>query len=246
MSLARTMERHGRWLFRWRSVPPLVALAFLLLRLRDYHYLGGLKADDDAWQFLCVLVAMAGLVMRAYVVGHAPKDTSGRNAREQRAETLNTTGLYSVVRHPLYVGNFLIFLGTVAFVHDPWPTVVCTLGFWLYHERIMMAEEAFLESRFGDAFREWAARTPAVLPDLRHWRSPPVPFSLRNVLRREYNNAFSVVAAMFLLDAAGDSSAAHHLTLGHVWTPTFVVALVVWLVLRTLKRRTGVLRVAGR
>jgi hypothetical protein len=116
----------------------------------------------------------------------------------------------------------------------------------LYHERIMLAEEAFLEQRFGDEFREWAARTPAVIPDPRAWLYSNLPFSLRNVLRREYNNAFGVVLAMFLLDAASDSAAQHRLTTGYWWERLMFVGFVLWLILRTLKRRTEVLRVAGR
>ena len=34
------------------------------------------------------------------------KNTSGRNTHDQVADSLNTSGIYSIVRHPLYVGNF--------------------------------------------------------------------------------------------------------------------------------------------
>ncbi|AXK71186.1 hypothetical protein DWG18_02050 [Lysobacter sp. TY2-98] len=246
MMLRAAMERQGAWLFRWRSYPPVAALALLLLRVGHYHYLGGSKFDDDVWQFCCALLAALGLLVRALVVGHVPKDTSGRNAREQRAEALNTTGLYSLVRHPLYIGNFLIFVGTVAFLHDPWPSAVCILGFWLYHERIMLAEEAFLAERFGSAYEIWAARTPALIPTLRHWSKPSLPFSIRNVLRREYNNVFSVALAMFVLDVASESTVQGRLSVGPIWTIAVLVGLAAWLILRTLKRRTSILRVQGR
>src|SRR6476619_3343333 len=162
MALSEHLERSGNWLFRWRAIPPVLALLLLMLHLQDYQYLFGSKRTDDLWQLGCLLVALLGLAIRIHVVGHTPKNTSGRNAREQRADSLNTSGLYSVVRHPLYLGNFLIFLGTVGFVHDPWPATVCLLGFWLYYERIMFAEEAFLRAKFGAAYLEWAARTPAL------------------------------------------------------------------------------------
>jgi protein-S-isoprenylcysteine O-methyltransferase Ste14 len=246
MALSDHFQRSGNWLFRWRAVPPVLALLVLLLHLENFHYLFDSKRADDLWQLGCLLVAGLGLALRTYVVGHTPKDTSGRNAREQRAASLNTSGLYSVVRHPLYVGNFLIYLGTVAFTHDPWPALVCLLGFWLYYERIMAAEEAFLRERFGAQFEEWASVTPAFVPKWRLWRTPDLPFSLRNVLRREYNNVFSVLLAMFLLDAASDSAAQGRFTLGPWWVVALAVGFIAWLVLRTLKRHTEVLRVAGR
>lgn len=246
MTLSDHFVRSGSWLFRWRALPPVLALLLLMVHLEGYHYLFGGKPADDAWQLGCVVVATLGLLLRAYVVAHTPKDTSGRNAREQRAASLNTSGLYSVVRHPLYVGNFLVYLGTVAFTHDLWPALVCLLAFALYYERIMAAEEAFLRARFGAAFDDWARATPAFLPNPRLWRRPDLPFSLRNVLRREYNNVFSVVLAMFLLDSASESAAQGRFALGHWWSLALAIGFLAWLVLRTLKRHTELLRVAGR
>ena len=246
MALSDHFIRSGSWLFRWRAVPPVLALLLLMLHLEGYHHLLDSKRADDAWQLGCLLVSGLGLALRAYVVGHTPRDTSGRNARAQRAASLNTSGLYSVVRHPLYLANFLIYLGTVAFTHDPWPAACCLLGFWLYYERIMVAEEAFLRARFGGHFEAWARRTPAFVPNPRLWRPPQLAFSLRNVLRREYNNLFSVVLAMFLLDSASESAAQGRLALGHWWALALGVGFVAWLILRTLKRHTQVLRVAGR
>ena len=101
----------------------------------------------------------AGLAIRAYTVGHAPRGTSGRNTMVQRADMLNTTGSYSLARHPLYLGNYLMWLGIVFFVGVWWLAIICTPVFWIYCERIMYAEEAFLGDRFGRNFHEWAART---------------------------------------------------------------------------------------
>ncbi len=58
-----------------------------------------------------MVISFFGLALRVIVVGHAPYGTSGRNTREQVADTLNTTGMYSIVRHPLYLANYLIILG---------------------------------------------------------------------------------------------------------------------------------------
>ena len=87
-----------------------------------------------------------------------------RNTHGQKAEELNTTGVYSIVRHPLYVGNYLIGLGVTLVWLNWWVPVVYTLCFWVYYERIMVAEERFLEQKFGDSFRQWAASTPAFVP----------------------------------------------------------------------------------
>ena len=57
-----------------------------------------------------------GFLFRAWAIGTTPAGTSGRNTKEQVAEVLNSTGIYSIVRHPLYVGNYFMWIGIVAYV----------------------------------------------------------------------------------------------------------------------------------
>ena len=82
-----------------------------MVGLTSFTYLGQRHVINEAWQMLCISVSFLGLFIRIVTVGRAPIGTSGRNTREQVANTLNTTGIYSLVRHPLYLGNYLVFLG---------------------------------------------------------------------------------------------------------------------------------------
>ena len=61
-----------------------------------------------------------GLGIRVFTVGFTPKNTSGRNTAEQIADVLNTSGIYSMVRHPLYVGNFFMWLGIGLLTQNPY------------------------------------------------------------------------------------------------------------------------------
>ena len=108
-----------------------------------------------------MVISFAGLILRVLIVGRAPIGTSGRNTREQAANTLTTTGMYSIVRHPLYLANYIIIIGFVMEFHVWWLVLLITCIYALYYERIMLAEEAFLREQFGDAFETWAAATPA-------------------------------------------------------------------------------------
>ena len=101
----------GTFLFRWRSYFPLGALVLVVSQMRHVAHGGARYPDSLPWGALCLVVALAGLGVRAYVAGHVPQGTSGRNTRSQICEGLNTDGAYSMVRHPLYLGNFLIWLG---------------------------------------------------------------------------------------------------------------------------------------
>ena len=100
MKLNDHFEKSGNWLFRWRSYLPLLLLGLSLASLRDFKYPGGSHVWDLVWELGSSVVGFLGVALRAYAVGCAPHRTSGRNAREQIADSLNTTGPYSVVRHP--------------------------------------------------------------------------------------------------------------------------------------------------
>jgi protein-S-isoprenylcysteine O-methyltransferase Ste14 len=246
MALREEFEASGQWLFRWRGYLPLLIVALILLSLPGYSRLRGDANLDRAWQVACVLVAFFGQAIRAFTVGHAPKNTSGRNAKAQRADSLNTTGVYSVVRHPLYLGNFFIYLGVVSFTHSPALIVISLLVYVLHYERIMFAEEAYLRDKFGADFEQWAARTPAIVPAPSHWQAPELSFSLKNVLRREYNNFFGIVFMLFLIKSVGGYFTRGSFTPSPIWCGFFAAGFLVWITLRTLKRNTEWLRVEGR
>jgi hypothetical protein len=183
-----------------------------------------------------------GLAIRVNVSGTAPEGTSGRNVDRQRAEELNTTGLYSVVRHPLYLGNFLMGLGIALQPRVWYVPVIAALAFALYYERIIIAEEAFLERRFGDAFRTWAAAVPTIVPSWERYAPARLPFSWRAALRREFYGLFALAGIFWILDVLEDAVQQRQLVLDPLWTTIFAITLVAFFVLRDLKHRTDVLR----
>lgn len=251
MALIESMERSGNWLFRWRSFLPLV---LYVLAAPIALWVPDAWSPDFAstgWWATCLAVSLLGVIFRALTIGYTPRGTSGRNTSEgQVAESLNTHGIYSTVRHPLYVGNYFMWIGLVMFVGNQWFTLVVTLLFWVYYERIMFAEEAFLRRKFGQAYLDWSERTPAFIPRLKGWTAPGVDFSMRNVLKREYNGFFAVFVSFALIDALHRFRAAGYhwdeAVLSEHWVVMLAGAAVVFLTLRTLKKRTKVLDVAGR
>jgi len=247
MALREEFERTGNWLFRWRSYLPLAVLAAMMAAMLHPVYLVERQGRPDWWGYLCLAVAAAGLAVRVATVGHVPKGTSGRNTQEgQVAAVLNTTGMYSVLRHPLYLGNFLMWMGVSMFPRIWWLSALGALAFWLYYERIMFAEEEFLRRKFGEAYLRWADSTPAFFPRLRGWKQPELPFSVRSVLRREYPGLLAMVACFWGLDAFEHLAVDRRGYLDPFWTVAFAAALAVFLVLRLLKHKTALLTVEGR
>jgi protein-S-isoprenylcysteine O-methyltransferase Ste14 len=254
MLLIERLTHHGGFLFRWRSFLPLILIPAAVPALFDGALveLGWGERLKDVWDLACLLISVVGLVLRWATVAFVPAGTSGRNTHAQRADILNTTGLYSVVRNPLYLGNFLALLGLALTVKVWWFVLLVALAYWLYIERIVVAEEAFLTKKFGAAYLSWAARTPAFLPNPTLWRAPAHAFSLRTLLRREYNGLLALATAYLALELVTDIAIEHQpvrLWLAHEGGRTilvFAAALFAFLVLRTLKKRTRLLRVEGR
>ena len=70
---------------------------------------------------------------------------------------LKTRGLYQLSRHPMYVGFHLFTLAAVIYTMSPVVMLAGAYSVLIYHQ-IIKAEEAFLEQRFGDAYREYSDR----------------------------------------------------------------------------------------
>ncbi|MBP7504347.1 MAG: isoprenylcysteine carboxylmethyltransferase family protein [Prolixibacteraceae bacterium] len=80
-----------------------------------------------------------------------------------REETrLRTGGIYRWSRNPMYVGVHLVTLAVILFTLRWWTLLPGLYSFYVYH-LIVRGEEAFLEERFGEAYRSYRGRTPRYL-----------------------------------------------------------------------------------
>ena len=249
MGLIQQLEKQGNWLFRYRGQLPLVLfiLAAPVILMQENN-----GQHHALWTMVAVFCSVAGAVVRAYTIGTTPRGTSGRNTKQQVAESLNTSGIYSIVRHPLYLGNYLMWIGIVVFTRDLNFILLVSLLYWVYYERIMMAEEAFLRNRFGTAFESWSDRVPAFIPALSGFRAPITPFSPVSVLRREYSGwlatviGFAYVGFLRLLRDSGlDANPATVKWWGQ-WQWILIISIVLTLALRSLKHHTSLLKEEGR
>ena len=253
MPLLSQLERQGRWLFKYRGSVGVVTVPLIAAALRwpGWPVAGWSGAAIDRLDDVGLAIAGIGLLLRAGIVGVVPAGTSGRNAREQRAHALNTGGAYSVVRHPLYAANAVILLGFAVGIGALWFLALLGLAYALFIERIIAVEERFLAERYGEAHAAWARRTPLLLPAFSLWRPSPMAFSLRTVMRREYNGVMGVALGFFAIELVRDVALGEEPLLEWCrgepqWWIVLVAGLLVFLVLRTLKRATRWLHIEGR
>ncbi len=246
MTLQEHFEQTGTWLFRWRSFLPLFLLPFFAMSFVSYHYPLYSELGDRIWEGICLFTGFLGMGIRVWTIGCVPASTSGRNTKSQVAEKLNTTGIYSIVRHPLYLGNFFMMLGVVMFPCNVWVILVYILLFMVYYERIMFTEEAFLRGKYGDEYMAWVEKTPAFFPRFSAYRPSELSFSFRNVLGREYNGLFAFIISLFVLEEVSELIVNHNLQIDLFWGILTGLSFLSWIVLRTLKKYTRVLKVKGR
>lgn len=209
MELNKLMESQGNWLFKYRGILPLIVFILgLLIFLRNEsnpnHWM--VEGTDYAifYDIGCLIVSLTGFFIRVYTVGYTPANTSGRNTERQVADVLNTKGIYSIMRNPLYVGNFFMWLGIAMLTGNLWFIIAFILLYFLYYERIIFTEERFLISKFGDDYLNWAKKTPVVVPNFKNFTKNESSFNWRKVLRQEKNGFAALFIIFCLFDVLGE------------------------------------------
>jgi len=247
MTLREKREKQGNWLFKRRSFIPLIVVGVGLMIYITLLHLGNISVHQWWVDFLFLCVGFFGLGIRIFTVGFTPKGTSGRNTGEgQIAEQLNTSGIYSIIRHPLYVGNFFMWLAPILFLEYGGLIFWIIVLYWYYYDKIIFAEEQFLQRKFEQQYIEWEAVTPRFLPRFSLYKKANLPFSLKNVLKREYNSFFSLVFTVTLLRFVGFMVTTKQLYLDTPWMIIISVSFLIFIVLKILKKYTNVLNVDGR
>ena len=245
MALVHEFEKTGNWLFKRRSWLPVVLVFSGFIVMYYVNRQGILYNLHEELIFLGI--SIFGELIRVMTVGFAPGNTSGRNTNQgQIAEEINVSGIYSVIRHPLYVGNYFMWLGPSLFLRSAWFTIVFSLVYWIYYERIMFAEEQFLRRKFGDVYDKWSENVKAVLPSFRNYIPPRLSFSVRTVLRREYNSFINIFVIFTALDLVRNYIVTDRIFITPFWGYLFAGAILIWLIVRTIHGYTQWLTVEGR
>ena len=214
------MLESGHRLFKLRSLAPLALLPVVVLALPESARVAARLGDsrDRDCNCLALSIAFAGLLIRCAAVADAPDGTSSRDTRALRAPVLNTTGMYSIVRHPLYLGTGLMWIGTATSLGVWWLVAIVALAYWIYVERLMLAEEAFLADQFPVEFPWWASRTRAFVPRPSDWIPSTGCLQLKR-LSSEHNGLLAIGVAFpllqYLVNILGEGRSWHDWSRGH-------------------------------
>ncbi|MBU4268439.1 MAG: isoprenylcysteine carboxylmethyltransferase family protein [Acidobacteria bacterium] len=172
----------GAACFRFRaiSVVPVILLIYFIFKPVDPG------SFNPILNILGFLLALTGAATRIASVGYSKPFTSGRE-NYLKADNLNTRGVYSIVRNPLYIGNFLIYNGVLVAYSSPAALAFFNAFFIVNYYFIILSEENYLENQFGDDYREYRRAVPKVIPRLTLYQKNDRPFSLAKVAYKEMN-----------------------------------------------------------
>jgi len=147
--------RVGGWLFRHRtSIPLPAALAILTLRLGEAPPSAALIGTG-------IVITVLGELIRLWGVHHIGAIS---RTRSERLGPLVASGPFALLRNPLYVGNIWLWVGFALTARLIWLAAAIFVLLAIEYHAIVRWEEALLESRLGQAYRDYAARVPRWVP----------------------------------------------------------------------------------
>lgn len=188
------MEKRAGWMFRYRGQIPV----FLILCVIPFVIRYDIPFANYPWQrkFLnafSMLLILSGTAFRFYVTGYRLPHSSGRNRKNQVAESLNQLGAYAMCQHPLYFANFLLWVG-IALISNHTLVVIGSIPLSLYiHFRLIRTEQSYLSQKFGDTYTVWSNKTPVFWPSLKAYKPNEIAFNTKRVFATEYPTWVSVL-----------------------------------------------------
>ena len=103
-------------------------------------------------------LAVLGQIFRIYAAGYIFKN-----------KQLASTGPYSLVRHPLYLGNFIILIGFTIASANLYVAAGVVVFFLIWYPAAIAYEDSKLENIFGDDWRKWSKNIRAIIPGRIRW-----------------------------------------------------------------------------
>lgn len=147
--------------FRWAEMAS-VGAGVALYQL-GFGLLGaGQVRPPDGWDTLAVILFLGGGALNTL----SEYARLRFKARPENRGKLYTEGPFAVVRHPNYLGDVLWGIGWAILARSPWAVLIVAAELSGFVFVNVPQLSAYLEQRYGDAYRAWAKRTARLVPFL--------------------------------------------------------------------------------
>ena len=232
MLLSEKIKNLGDYCFDNRGLQFLPYLLVMLVEIGDFQNV----TESVPFEIACFMVTLLGIFIRIMTIGYVPEGTSGRNRGTQIAETLNTKGMYSIVRTPLYLGNFFIFLG-ITMMTQSWEIIVAnSLLMFIIYTLIILREEEFLLNKFGSVYENWAQRVNCIVPSFKNFEKPDRKFSFKKIFKNEHDTWLTTLLGFVGIEIVRGYFEVQGFFLIPLWIYTFATIFVIWAITKVLKK----------
>ena len=152
----------GFWPF-WEPALGLTTRSTWLTLSAWFAREGWLSFQAATLAFLVVAILLTGAGAWLRLWGSAYVGASVVNSSSMHGTAMLADGPYRRTRNPLYLGTLLHTIG-ISLLMPPAGAIFAIAAIWILQVRLALAEEPFLEARFGHAYAEYKARVPQFLP----------------------------------------------------------------------------------
>ncbi len=184
----------GNFLFRHRNY--IFPILYLIL------FVPSPKIFDDFYipVIIGLSVALFGQAIRILTIGLVYIIRGGRH-RQIYAKELVTDGIFAHCRNPLYLGNILILTGSGIMSNSLVSLLIFLPLFVFAYQAIVIAEENFLNDRFGPQYKNYLKRVNRWVPNLKGIGNTinSSTFKWRRVIVKEYNSIYIWLTGAVLL-----------------------------------------------
>ena len=198
----KTKKKIGAFLFKYRGQLPVILLIVCIpiifnnqsteRKIHPFIELYGI--------YFSFILMLLGHLIRSCAIGYKNLHTSGKNRDQQVAEKLNTRGVYSLIRHPLYLGNFLIWIGLSTLLNSLIFLLISSLFFILMYYFIIQLEEMFLRDKFKKEHEKWTKKTPIFIPKFSNYKRASGAFNWKMVWKNEYPGICATLSCIWFIE----------------------------------------------
>lgn len=191
----------GNFFFKYRNL--LFPIFALTIFIPSPPLFGKSIFGENAYLIavsLGLAIAFSGQLIRAVTIGLKYIVRGGKN-KKVYAQDLVTEGIFNHCRNPLYVGNILMLTGVGLLSNSLYFILFVVPLFCFIYQAIVLAEENYLQNKFGDQYRAYRLRVNRWIPNLKGlsvtFRS--MEFNWRRYLLNEYNTIYLLLLSIFIV-----------------------------------------------
>ena len=148
------------WMGIWVSPQPRFSIPFL------QNLSVSVPVVNFSIPLFHLIISVPFLMPGAWLAIKGVRETTLKVAETHRTEKIVTTGVYSIVRHPQYLGGLLAHVG-ISFLLSAWYSLLFTPLMVVLIFLISRKEEEELIREFGKEYEDYKKKVPMLIPRLR-------------------------------------------------------------------------------